>query len=155
MSRSFFNEAAETESLDAFEPMLGNERMVEEVILGRNLATSCGIAACAVHKAQAHMICVEEIPRIWGLQKEVISEKDAADRKFAGVVAKAEAEAKHHRVKLMSHVVVGRPAPAIVAFIAWDGFDLLVTESRGIRRSITGSSAKPPTGWSNSSLAPC
>lgn len=66
-----------------------------------------------------------------GLQKEVISEKDAADRKFAGVVAKAEAEAKHHRVKLMSHVVVGRPAPAIVAFIAWDGFDLLVTGFKG------------------------
>ena len=42
VSRSFFNEAAETKSLHAFEPMLGNERMVEEVILGRNLATSCG-----------------------------------------------------------------------------------------------------------------
>ncbi len=40
------------------------------------------------------MICVEEIPwMLGGLQKEVISEKDAADSKFAEVVAKAEAEA--------------------------------------------------------------
>lgn len=54
-----------------------------------------------------------------------------ADRKFAEVVAKAEVEAKYHRVKLVSHIVVGRPAPAIVAFIARDGFDLLVTGFKG------------------------
>ena len=67
------------------------------------------------------MICVEEIPWMHaGSREEVVSEKEAADRKFAEVVAKAEAEAKHHRVKLVSHIVIGRPAPAIVAFIARD-----------------------------------
>ena len=47
------------------------------------------------HKAQVHMICVEEIP--WmpaGSREEVIGEKEMADCKFAEVVAKAEAEAK-------------------------------------------------------------
>ena len=71
------------------------------------------------HKAEAHMICVEEIPWMHaGSREEVVSEKEVADHKFAEVVAKAEAEAKHHRVKLVSHIVIGRPAAAIVAFIA-------------------------------------
>jgi nucleotide-binding universal stress UspA family protein len=55
------------------------------------------------HKAEAHMICVEEIPWMHaGSREEVVSEKEVADRKFAEVVARAEAEAKHHRVKLVS-----------------------------------------------------
>jgi nucleotide-binding universal stress UspA family protein len=64
------------------------------------------------HKAQLHMICVEETQWIPGSHEEVIGDKELADRKFAGVVAKAEAEAKHHRVKLKSHIVVGHPVPA-------------------------------------------
>jgi nucleotide-binding universal stress UspA family protein len=80
------------------------------------------------HKAQLHMICVEEIP--WmpaGSREEVIGQKEMADRKFAEVVANAEAEAKRHRVKLVSHILVGHPVRAIVDFIGRDGFDLLVT----------------------------
>lgn len=84
------------------------------------------------HKAQLHMICVEEIP--WmpaGSREEVIGEKELADRKFSEVLVKAEAEAKHHRVKLVSHILVGHPVPAIVEFIEQDGFDLLVTGFMG------------------------
>jgi nucleotide-binding universal stress UspA family protein len=80
------------------------------------------------HKAQLHMICVEEIP--WmpaGSREEVIGQKEMADRKFAEVVANAEAEAKRHRVKLVSHILVGHPVTAIVDFIGQGGFDLLVT----------------------------
>lgn len=79
------------------------------------------------HKAQVHMICVEEIP--WmpvGSREEVIGEKEMADRKFAEVVAKAEAEAKWHRVKLVSYLVVGHPVRTIVDFIERNGFDLLI-----------------------------
>jgi nucleotide-binding universal stress UspA family protein len=83
------------------------------------------------HKAQLHMICVEETQWIPGSREEVIGDKELADRKFAGVVAKAEAEAKHHRVKLKSHIVVGHPVPAIVDFITRDGSDLLVTGFMG------------------------
>jgi nucleotide-binding universal stress UspA family protein len=84
------------------------------------------------HKAQLHMICVEEI--LWmpaGSREELIGDKELADRKFAEVVAKAEAEAKHHRVKLRSHVLVGHAVPTIVEFIERDGFDLLITGFMG------------------------
>jgi nucleotide-binding universal stress UspA family protein len=83
------------------------------------------------HKAQAHMICVEEIQWIPGSREEVIGDKELADRKFAEVVVKADAEAKRHRVKLVSHIVVGHPIPAIVDFIERDGFNLLVTGFMG------------------------
>jgi nucleotide-binding universal stress UspA family protein len=83
------------------------------------------------HKAQLHMICVEETQWIPGSREEVIGDKELADRKFAEVVAKAEVEAKHHRVKLTSHIVVGHSVPAIVVFIARERFDLLVTGFMG------------------------
>jgi nucleotide-binding universal stress UspA family protein len=83
------------------------------------------------HKAQLHMICVEETQWIPGSREEVIGDKELADRKFAEVVAKAEVEAKHHRVKLTSHIVVGHSVPAIVDFIAREGFALLVTGFMG------------------------
>ncbi len=82
-------------------------------------------------KAQVHMICVEEIQWIPGSREEVIGDKELADRKFAEVVSHAAAEAKRHRVKLMSHIVVGHAVPAIVDFIERDGFDLLVTGFMG------------------------
>jgi nucleotide-binding universal stress UspA family protein len=82
-------------------------------------------------KAQAHMICVEESQWIPGSREEVIGDKEIADRKFAEVVAKSEVEAKHHRLKLISHVLVGHPVPAIVDFIERDGFDLLVAGFMG------------------------
>ena len=80
------------------------------------------------YKARAHMICVDEVSWVQvRLQEEVINE----NRKFTDVVAKAEAEAKHHGVELVSHIAIGRPAPTIVAFIERDGFDLLVTGFKG------------------------
>jgi nucleotide-binding universal stress UspA family protein len=84
------------------------------------------------HKAALHMICVEEIP--WmpaGTREEVIGDMELADRKFIEVVAKAEHQAKHHRVRLVSQVVVGHAVPTIVDVIANDGFDLLITGFMG------------------------
>ena len=88
-----------------------------------------------------------------GLQKEVISEKDAADRKFAEVVAKAEAEAKHHRVKLMSHVVVGRSGPGYCRFHR-------VGRLRSTRNRVQGAfGALSPDPWQTTDrlveLVPC
>ena len=77
------------------------------------------------------MICVEEIQWIPGSREEVIGDKELADRKFAEVVVNAAAEAKRHRVKLKSHIVVGHAVAAIVDFIERDGFDLLVTGFMG------------------------
>ena len=83
------------------------------------------------HKAKLDMICVEETQWVPGSREEVIGEKELADRKFAEVVADADAEAKRHRVKLTSHVVMGHAVPTIVEFIENGGFDLLVTGFMG------------------------
>lgn len=102
----------------------GSEGAFKALVVALRLAHS--------FQAQVHMICVEELPWMQaGVREEIINEKEIADRKFAKVVAKAEIEANHHRVKLVSHIVIGRPAPAIVAFIVRDGFDLLVTGFMG------------------------
>jgi nucleotide-binding universal stress UspA family protein len=98
---------------------------------GASKALGAALSLAHSHKAQLHMICVEETQWIPGSREEVIGDKELADRKFAEVVAKAEAEAKHRRVKLMSHIVVGHSVPAIVDFIARDHFDLLVTGFMG------------------------
>ena len=84
------------------------------------------------HKAHLHMVCVEEIP--WmpaGSREEIIGDKELADRKFAEVVAKAEIEAKHHHVKLVSDILVGHAVSTIVEFVERGGFDLLVTGFMG------------------------
>ena len=101
----------------------GSEGAYKALIVSLRLAHS--------HKAQLHMICVEETQWVPGSREEVIGDKELADRKFAAVVAGAEAEAKRHRVKLVSHVLVGHAVPAIVDFIEANGFDLLVTGFMG------------------------
>jgi nucleotide-binding universal stress UspA family protein len=94
-------------------------------------ATSAALRLAHSHKAQVHMICVEEMPWIPGSREEVIGDKELADRKYVEVAAKAQTEAKLHRVKLKSHIVVGHAVPTIVDFIEHNGFDLLVTGFMG------------------------
>lgn len=82
------------------------------------------------HGSEAHMIYVEEnIP--WNSQG-ARDDKKALDRKFAELVAKAEAEAKHHSIKLTSHMLLGRPAQAIADFLrSQREFDLLIVGFKG------------------------
>jgi nucleotide-binding universal stress UspA family protein len=98
---------------------------------GASRAMSAALRLAHSHKAQAHMICVEEMPWIPGSREEVIGDKELADRKYAEVVAKAEAEAKLHRVKVTTHIVVGHAVRTIVDFIEHNGFDLLVAGFMG------------------------
>ena len=82
------------------------------------------------HGSEAHMIYVEE--NIPSDSQEARDGKKTLDRKFAKLVAKAEAEAKHHSVKLTSHMLLGRPAQAIADFLRSQGeFDLLVVGFKG------------------------
>jgi len=101
----------------------GSEGAFKALVVALRLAHS--------HKAQLHMICVEEVQWIPGSREEVIGDKELADRKFAKVVEIAAAEAKRHRVKLIPHVVVGHAVPAIVDFIEQESFGLLVTGFMG------------------------
>jgi len=94
-------------------------------------ALGTAVSLAHSHKAQLHMICVEETQWIPGSREEVIGDKELADCKFAEVVAKAEAEAKRHHVKLKSYILVGHPVSTIVEFVERDGFDLLVTGFMG------------------------
>jgi nucleotide-binding universal stress UspA family protein len=93
---------------------------------GAFTALEAALRLAKSHRAKLHMICVEEIQWVPGTREEVIGEKELADRRFAEVVRKALELAKHHRVKLVPHVLVGHPVPVIVDFISRDGFDLLV-----------------------------
>lgn len=102
----------------------GSEGAFKALIAALRLAYS--------HKAQLHMVCVEEIP--WmpaGSREEIIGDKELADRKFAEVVVKAETEARHHRVKLVSDILVGHAVSTIVEFVERERFDLLVTGFMG------------------------
>lgn len=94
----------------------GSEGAFKALVHGLRLAHS--------HQSEAHMIYVEE-----NLSTD---EKKTLDRKFAELVAKAEAEAKNHCVKLMSHMVLGRPAQAIADFLLSQGaFDLVIVGFKG------------------------
>jgi nucleotide-binding universal stress UspA family protein len=98
----------------------GSEAAFKALLVALRLARS--------HEAQAHMVCVEE-PSWMGItpHDEVVGDKATVDSKFADVVAKAQAEAKLHGLNLVSHILIGHPAPIIIDFIVQEGFDLLAT----------------------------
>jgi nucleotide-binding universal stress UspA family protein len=102
--------------------------------------------------SEAHMIYVEE--NITWNAPEAEGRKRTLDHKFAELVAKAEAEAKLQGVKLMSHMVLGRPAEAIADFLlSRDGFDLLVIGFKG--HSALYHRIRGKTGDRLVELAPC
>ena len=100
----------------------GSEGAVKDLLEALRLAHS--------HGSEAHMVYVEEnIP--WDSPSEK-DDKRTLDRKFAELVAKAEVEAKHHSIKLTSHMLLGRPVQAIADFLrSQGGFDLLVVGFKG------------------------
>jgi nucleotide-binding universal stress UspA family protein len=100
----------------------GSEGAVKALVKALRLAHS--------HGSEAHMIYVEE--NIPGNSQGARDDKKTLDRKFAELVATAEVEAKHHSVKLTSHMLLGRPAQAIADFLrSQRGFDLLVVGFKG------------------------
>jgi nucleotide-binding universal stress UspA family protein len=99
---------------------------------GAHKALVAALQLAEAQKGQVHMICVEELSwRLGGSREEPTSEKEIEDRIIAETVAKAEIEAKNHGLTLVSHIAVGRPAPAIIAFMERERFDLLVTGFKG------------------------
>jgi nucleotide-binding universal stress UspA family protein len=108
--------------------------MYEKILIANNgseaasKALADALRLAQVHQSEVHMIYVEENV----LTPQASGEKKTVDRKFAELLAQAEEEAKSYRVKLMSHLVVGRPGPAIVDFlVSRGGFDLLVIGLKG------------------------
>jgi len=104
-----------------------------EKMLHANDGSEGAFAALAVafdlarrHRAELHMVCVEEIQRMPGSRAEVIGEKELANHKFEEVIQRAKAEAKRKQATIETHLLVGHPVKAISEFIKAKGFDVLV-----------------------------
>lgn len=78
------------------------------------------------HRAELHMVCVEEIQWMPGSREEVIGAKELENCRFEGVMQRAAAEARRKRVRIETHLLVGHPVKAISEFIKANGFDALV-----------------------------
>jgi len=78
------------------------------------------------HRAELHMVSVEELQWLPGSREEVIGEKELANRKFDAAIGRAMAEARQRRQKLQTHVLVGHVVKAIAEFVKENGFDTLI-----------------------------
>lgn len=78
------------------------------------------------YRAELHMVAVEEVQWLPGTREEVLGDKELADHKFEGVLARAREQARKQRVKLTTHLLVGQPVRAIADFVDQNGFDALV-----------------------------
>lgn len=78
------------------------------------------------HRAELHMVSVEEVQWLPGSREEVIGEKELANHKFEAAIGRATAEAKKRRQKIQAHLLVGHPVRAISEFVRENGFDMLV-----------------------------
>jgi nucleotide-binding universal stress UspA family protein len=93
------------------------------------LAASFGVAHR--HKADLHMITVEELPRFPGSIDEVEGEIEAADHRFAPVISKSKAEANAEGLELHCHVLPGHAVATIAEFCRERSFDLLIVGFMG------------------------
>lgn len=98
---------------------------------GATRALDAALALAKLHRAELHMITVEELPRFPASIDEVDEEKSEADHRFAPVLERARESARQGQVKLDTHVVAGHVAEAIVEFIKVRGIDLLVVGFMG------------------------
>ena len=78
------------------------------------------------YRSELHMVSVEEIPWLPGTREEVFGDKELANHKYEGVIARAKEQARKQRVKLTAHLLVGHPVKAIADLVAKNRFDALV-----------------------------
>jgi nucleotide-binding universal stress UspA family protein len=96
---------------------------------GADRALSVAIRLAKKHDAELHLVSVEELPQFPASVDEVVEEKTAANRFFAGVVTRAKAQAQ--AVKLVPHVLSGHAVKTIVEFVQHRRPDLLVVGYMG------------------------
>jgi len=105
------------------------------------------------YRSELHMVAVEEVQWLPGTREEVLGDKELADHRFEGVIARAKEQARKQRVKLTTHLLVGHPVKAIVDFVGRNGFDALVVGYVGhsqLYSALVGSTAERLV-----RLAPC
>ncbi|HHZ07433.1 MAG TPA: universal stress protein [Rhizobiales bacterium] len=94
-------------------------------------ALTCALGLAHRLKAELHMICVEEVPRMPATIDEVVEDKLEENHRFEQVIAQAQFRARSAHVKLGTHVVAGHAVPSIIDFVERRGFDLLVVGYMG------------------------
>ncbi len=93
---------------------------------GAARALSAAIKLAKNQGAELQMVSVEELPSFPASIDEVIEEKSEANHVYEAVTSRAVAQAQAQGVKLIPHILVGHPVPAICDFVDKGGFDLLV-----------------------------
>jgi nucleotide-binding universal stress UspA family protein len=78
------------------------------------------------YRSELHMVSVEEMPWLPGTREEVLGDKELANHKYEGIVARAKEQARKQRVKLTTHLLIGHPVKALADFVAQNNFDVLV-----------------------------
>jgi len=105
------------------------------------------------YRSELHMVAVEEMPWLPGTREEVVGDKELANHRFEGVIARAHEMARKQRVKLTTHLLVGHPVKVIADFVAKNGFAALVLGCVGHSQfysALVGSTAERLV-----RLAPC
>jgi nucleotide-binding universal stress UspA family protein len=106
--------------------------MFSKILVGNDGSESAGralsaaLALAKTHKAELHMISVEELPRFPASVDEVIEEHNMADHRFAAIISHAQGQAQALGVVLVVHVVLGHPVQKIIEFVEQERFELLV-----------------------------
>jgi len=94
-------------------------------------AFSYALAIAVQHKAELHMVCVEEIPELPEFIEEVREAKGTAARRFHQVVQRARAMAAEQGMQLETHILAGHPVRDIVQLASELKVDLLVIGAIG------------------------
>jgi nucleotide-binding universal stress UspA family protein len=89
-------------------------------------AFAAAIKLANLHKAELHMVCVEEIPRFATSVDEVVENIADAEYGFAQIIANAKTQAEASGLQLIMHVRRGHAVTAIAELVEREGFDLLV-----------------------------
>jgi nucleotide-binding universal stress UspA family protein len=89
-------------------------------------ALAIAIKLADLHKAELHMVSVEEIPRFATSVAEVAEDIADAEHGFAQIIARAKSRTETAGLQLITHVRAGHAVTAIADLVAHEGFDLLV-----------------------------
>ena len=94
-------------------------------------ALSLAIGLAEQNQSELHMVCVEELPSLPEFIADVRDAKEAADRRYADVLRRANDAARQRQLQLRTHVLVGHPVRDIVELAAELEVELLVIGAVG------------------------
>jgi nucleotide-binding universal stress UspA family protein len=98
---------------------------------GADKALALALGLAKQEGAELHIVCVEEISEFPETIGEVKNEKRIADRRYRGILKRAEALAAEQGVKVQTHLLTGHPVRDILILAGELGADLLVIGATG------------------------